>query len=280
MSVFPLLVIVHALAATVWSGGHLVLDLGVLPRALRDRSPAAIHSFEETFEPLGLTALAIKVLTGLWMGWIYLPGYQGLFNPANPIGMLVGVKLLLAATAALAPHARLRLIPNLSDANLTGLAWHIRGIAALAIAFVGELGMVPVEGCRQPQAGGVADASRGDAVRTESHVAAVLAAVLPSSPSCWRNQALSITPPLMQHQPLLRRGLGVALWSRRHQRADLHAADRCGTCLRVNPQPPAGELQRRRATGCGGGVPPGRDRAPGSKAASARSNKATAFAPL
>jgi len=37
--VFPLLVIVHALAATVWTGGHLVLDLGVLPRALRAASP-------------------------------------------------------------------------------------------------------------------------------------------------------------------------------------------------------------------------------------------------
>ena len=64
--------------------------------------------------------------------------------------------------------------------------------------------------------------------------AVVLAAALPSSPSCWRNQALSITPPpLMQHQRLLRRGLGVA---RRHQRADLHAADRCGTCLRPGPE--------------------------------------------
>jgi uncharacterized membrane protein len=69
MSVFPLLVIVHALAATVWTGGHLVLDLGVLPGALRQGSAAAIRSFEETFEPLGLTALAIQVLTGLWMGW-------------------------------------------------------------------------------------------------------------------------------------------------------------------------------------------------------------------
>jgi hypothetical protein len=37
------------------------------------------------------------VLTGLWMGWIYMPGFRGLFNPANPIGMLVGVKLLLLA---------------------------------------------------------------------------------------------------------------------------------------------------------------------------------------
>jgi putative copper export protein len=136
MSVFPLLVIVHALAATVWTGGHLVLDLGVLPMALRERSAAKIRAFEEVFEPLGLTALAIQVFTGLWMGWIYLPGFQGLFSSANPIGMLVGVKLLLAATAALALHARLRLIPHLTDDNLSGLAWHIRGITALAIAFV------------------------------------------------------------------------------------------------------------------------------------------------
>jgi putative copper export protein len=137
VSLFPLLVIVHALAATVWTGGHLVLDLGVLPNALRQRSAASISSFEETFEPLGLTALAIQVLTGLWMGWIYLPGFQGLLSPANPIGMLVGVKLLLlAGTVALALHARLRLIPNLNDDNLSGLAWHIRSITALAIAFV------------------------------------------------------------------------------------------------------------------------------------------------
>jgi putative copper export protein len=137
LSAFPLLVIVHALAATVWTGGHLVLDLGVLPRALPERSAAAIRGFEETSEPLGLTALAIQVITGLWMGWIYLPGFRGLLDPGNPIGMLVGVKLLLlAGTAALALHARLRLIPNLSDDNLAGLAWHIRGITALAIALV------------------------------------------------------------------------------------------------------------------------------------------------
>ena len=67
MSVFPLLVIVHALAATVWTGGHLVLDLGVLPRALRAQSAAQVRAFEEVFEPLGLTALAIQVLTGLGM---------------------------------------------------------------------------------------------------------------------------------------------------------------------------------------------------------------------
>lgn len=109
----------------------------MLPRALREGRTAPIRAFEETFEPLGLTALAIQVVTGLWMGWIYLPHFQGLFNPKNPIGLLVGTKLLLlVGTAALAVHARLRLIPNLRDDNLSGLAWHIRGTTALAIAFV------------------------------------------------------------------------------------------------------------------------------------------------
>ena len=143
MSPFPFLVIVHALAATVWTGGHLAPHLGVLPKALRERSAVRIRDFEEVFEPLGLTALAIQVLTGLGMGWIYLPGLHGLLSPANPIGMLVGVKLLLlAGTAALAVHARLRLIPNLTYDNLSGLAWHIRGITALAIAFVVVGGLI------------------------------------------------------------------------------------------------------------------------------------------
>ena len=137
MSTFPLLVIVHALAATVWTGGHLVLDLGVLPKALRERSADRIRDFEQIFEPLGLAALGLQVATCLWMGSILLPGFHGLFNPASPIGLLLGTKLLLlVATAVLAVHARLRLIPSLTDANLSGLAWHIRGITALAIAFV------------------------------------------------------------------------------------------------------------------------------------------------
>jgi len=147
MAIFPVLVIVHALAATVWTGGHLVLDLRVLPRALREQRAQRIRDFEELFEPLGLTALAIQVITGLWMGWIYLPGYRGLFHDGNPIGILIGSELvLLAATAALAVHARVRLIPQLSDNNLSGLAWHIRGITALAIAFVVVGGLIRVGG--------------------------------------------------------------------------------------------------------------------------------------
>ncbi|MEB3104367.1 MAG: hypothetical protein VKN17_01150 [Cyanobacteriota bacterium] len=88
--------------------------------------------------------MSLRVLTSRWCRhgsiwcWIDWPGFQGLFNPANPIGMLVGVKLLLlAATTALGVNARLRLFTNLSNDNLTALAWHIRAITALAPGFLG-----------------------------------------------------------------------------------------------------------------------------------------------
>ncbi len=134
MSVFPLLVFVHALAAAVGTGGHLVLDPGVLPRALRAQSAAQIRPLRRSLSLWGSRPSPSKCS-------------QGWFSPANPIGMLVGVKLLLlAGTAALAVHARLRLIPGFTDENLSGLAWHIRGITGLAIAFVVVGGLIRLEG--------------------------------------------------------------------------------------------------------------------------------------
>jgi hypothetical protein len=46
---------------------------------------------------------------------------------------------LLASTAVLALHARLRLIPNSAVDSLSGLAWHIGGITALAMGREGAL---------------------------------------------------------------------------------------------------------------------------------------------
>ena len=43
---------------------------------------------------------------------------------------------LLAVTAALALHARFRVIPKLSDATLPALAWHIRIVTLAAVLFV------------------------------------------------------------------------------------------------------------------------------------------------
>jgi hypothetical protein len=43
---------------------------------------------------------------------------------------------LLAMTMALAADATLRIIPNLSAANLASLAWHVATVTAISVLFV------------------------------------------------------------------------------------------------------------------------------------------------
>ena len=46
---YGLLVLIHILAATIWTGGHIVLAVVVLPRVLRERSPEQLLSFESVY---------------------------------------------------------------------------------------------------------------------------------------------------------------------------------------------------------------------------------------
>jgi putative copper export protein len=124
---FKLLVILHTLGATVWVGGHLVLAVTILPKALRSCDPDRIHQFEEHFEGFGLAALLIQVITGLWLTWIYFPGFQNFLSFDSYLSTYIGIKLLLLlGTLALAVHARFFIIPNLAKENLNSLAYHWR----------------------------------------------------------------------------------------------------------------------------------------------------------
>ncbi|AIE72714.1 MULTISPECIES: hypothetical protein [unclassified Synechocystis] len=60
-----LLIIVHVLGATIWTGGHLILALRFLPDALKKKDIAIVEQFEERFETLGLIALAGQIISGL-----------------------------------------------------------------------------------------------------------------------------------------------------------------------------------------------------------------------
>lgn len=133
---FKLLILAHLLGAAVWTGGHLVLALGVLPGAWRRRDPAPIIAFEAVFERIGLPALVVQVVTGLWLTTIYVPGFWPVLRPAHGIAALILAKLgCLVGTIALALHARLWIIPRLSPATLPTLGWHIVAVTTLACAF-------------------------------------------------------------------------------------------------------------------------------------------------
>lgn len=134
---FKILVILHTLGATVWTGGHLVLAVTVLPTALKNRDPDHIHAFEEHFENFGLVALLLQVITGLWLTWIYFPGFQNFLAFDFYLSTYIAIKLgLLLGTLGLAIHARFFIILKLTKETLNSLAYHIVGITTLAVLFV------------------------------------------------------------------------------------------------------------------------------------------------
>jgi putative copper export protein len=136
-AVYRLLVILHLLGATIWVGGHLVLSLVVLPRALRTRDASVVAEFESGYERIGLPALLLQVITGVWLALHWVPDIRTWLAPASLHGWLVLVKLgLLAATLALAAHARFRLVPTLDAGALSTLAFHIVGVTLLGVAML------------------------------------------------------------------------------------------------------------------------------------------------
>jgi putative copper export protein len=136
MPLYVTLLVLHVLGASVWAGGHLVLALSVLPRALRERRAAVVTQFEQGFERIGIPALLLQIVSGLWLAYLRV-GPPGAWFEASPLAHVVQLKLaFLAGTVALALHARLKLIPRLTDDTLRPLAAHIVAVTALAVLFV------------------------------------------------------------------------------------------------------------------------------------------------
>lgn len=128
------LVFFHVLGATIWVGGHLIVCFRHLPAALLEKNPNIITSFEEKFEILGIPALIVQVITGIWMAILYKIEW---FSFKNSIETIVSLKLiLLLITVGLAIHARLFLIPKLRKETLGLLAIHIISVTLIAVIMV------------------------------------------------------------------------------------------------------------------------------------------------
>jgi len=131
------LLFLHLIGAAIWVGGHLVLMIGILPQALGARDPAPVLAFEAAYERIGMPALAVQVVTGLWLALRLAPDPSTWLDLADPVARGILLKLaLLAATAALALHARLVVIPRIDGRRLPVLAAHVAGVTLIAVAFV------------------------------------------------------------------------------------------------------------------------------------------------
>lgn len=130
------LVMLHVLGATIWTGGHLVLATSVLPRALASRDVAELQRFEGGFERIGIPALVVQIVTGVWLASDFVPVGQWL-DVGSSMSRAVLIKLgLLTLTALLAMDARLRIIPKLTPARLGSLAFHIIPVTVVSVLFV------------------------------------------------------------------------------------------------------------------------------------------------
>jgi len=108
----------------------------ILPRALKTRSVEVLRDFENRYERIGIPALVIQVVTGLWLASQFVP-FSLWFQWDSPLSRAVVFKLaLLGLTAMLALDARLRIIPRLSPERLGSLAWHIMPVTLISVLFV------------------------------------------------------------------------------------------------------------------------------------------------
>ena len=134
---YALMLFLHVLGATAWTGGHLVLALTWLPRVLRERSPEQLLRFEQGYERIGMPALVLQIVTGLWMAYQMVPSVAQWLSPDTPVARAIALKLvLLLCTALIAAHARLRVIPRLSADTLPLMACHVGAVTLLSVGFV------------------------------------------------------------------------------------------------------------------------------------------------
>lgn len=121
-----LLLIIHLVAACIWVGGHMLLCLRYLPKALKEQDPGIIRDFEKQFEPLGIPALIISIITGIMMAYDYNVTVSQWFSFSGSIEKIISIKLsLLFLTLLLAAHARIFIIPKLNLKSLPFMAFHI-----------------------------------------------------------------------------------------------------------------------------------------------------------
>jgi putative copper export protein len=134
---YGLILFLHVLGATIWTGGHIVLSVVVLPGVLRERAPDRLLRFEAAFEKIGMPALLVQVITGVLLAKRLIPDFAGWFDFSNPVAHVVVTKLtLLALTVALALDARFRVLPKFDASRLTDLAWHVASVTVLSVLFV------------------------------------------------------------------------------------------------------------------------------------------------
>ncbi|MDP5199876.1 copper resistance protein CopD [Flavobacterium sp. DG2-3] len=137
MTLHHYVLIIHLLAATIWVGGHLLLAICYLPTALKKKDPHIILNFEKRFEKLGMSSLALLIITGIWMAYDFGVTAETWFRFSSGFEKVVSIKLiLLLCTFICAVIAQLYIIPKLNIYNIKNMAVIILTVTSIGVAML------------------------------------------------------------------------------------------------------------------------------------------------
>ncbi len=135
--IFQTLVILHVIGATIWTGGHLVLSTTVLQKTLKLKDKNILLDFEEQYERIGMPALLSQIITGVILAIYYSNDFWIIFLMDNKIHTIITIKfILLIITSATAIHAKIKVLPSLSNDSLPYMGKHVYIITIVAVVYV------------------------------------------------------------------------------------------------------------------------------------------------
>lgn len=128
-----LALILHLLGACVWVGGHLYLAIRLMPPFIKTNDVKGFLAFEKSYEPLGMSALAVQVVTGFYMMHTLTP----IATWTQSTGILTTLfhsKLAwLILTLITAIHARFRVVVKLQNGTYQANTLSVMGIHVILI---------------------------------------------------------------------------------------------------------------------------------------------------
>lgn len=140
MEIHHFYLIIHLLAATIWVGGHLVLAIGFLPKALKYNDFDYIKRFEKIYEPIGMPSLVLLLITGVLMAYDFGLEITSWFSFSNGIETIISLKIsCLIATICFAISAQTRVLPKLHKGDMKKLpemAIHIISVTIIGVAML------------------------------------------------------------------------------------------------------------------------------------------------
>jgi putative copper export protein len=129
-SLYPVIQLIHVLAASMWVGSHLILATGPLVRALRLRDSRPVLEFYRAIAWPATIGLLVAALTGLYMAYLRASPSEW-FSFGEPAGRIGEKILTFIVLLLISGYAHARIVPEMRQGN-PGVFW--RAILFVVIA--------------------------------------------------------------------------------------------------------------------------------------------------